>query len=127
MAILNGPKDVTAAWIDGGTLRLVDGRGNNWSYDTGVTTDADGNDIVAPTSFEQVEVLPNRERLLVVSGGEFWTYGLAAGEWREGLSVSDLLEGEAEKTTDPWKRGHNVETPAVTETSPAGGRKKKAA
>jgi len=125
---LAGPKDVTAAWNDGGTLRLVDGRGNSWSYDTGITEDADGNEIVAPSGFDVVEVVPARDRLLIVSGGSFWTYSLAQGEWREGLPVGELLEGEEEKTTDPWKRGHNVETPKPEdEVTPAKKRKKEAA
>ena len=126
MALI-GPTDVTGAFIEGGKLTLVDGRGNSWIYDTGVTQDATGDEIVAPSSIDTVIVAPNRERLIVVSGGTYWTYSLTQGAWREGLSCTELLEGEEEKTTDPWKRGHNVETPAVAETSPAGGRKKKAA
>ena len=122
---LAGPKDVSAAFTEGGKLLIVDGRGNMWTYDTGITEDADGNEIVAPTSFDAVAIAPGRERLIVISGGTVWNYNLNQGEWHEGLPVTDMLEGEAEKTTDPWKRGHNVETPAVEETSPAGGRKRK--
>jgi hypothetical protein len=125
---LAGPKDVTGAFIEGGTLTLVDGRGNSWRYDTSVTEDADGNEIVAPSSIDTVIVAPARERLIVVSGGDYWTYNLNQGEWHEGLSATELLEGEEEKTTDPWKRGHNVETPKPEdEVTPAKKRKKEAA
>ena len=55
-------------------------------------------------------------------------YDLNTGEWTEGPKVDELLEGEAENTTEPWKRGHNVGTaPVVVEGAEAKKKKKKAA
>src|SRR3974390_876625 len=127
MALI-GPTDVTGAFIEGDLLTLVDGRVNIWIYNTSITEDADGNEIVAPSSVDTVIVAPNRERLIVVSGGTYWTYSLTHGAWREGLSCTELLPGEEEKTFDPWKRGHNVETPPQPdEAVPARKRKREAA
>jgi len=120
---LEGPRDVSAAFVLNGFLTIIDGRGNVWKYDTGVTEDADGNEIHAPASIDNVAVTAGRDRILALSGDIMWTYTLPQGVWHEGVSIDELLEGEAEKTTDPWKRGHNVESspaPADTETGTHG-------
>jgi hypothetical protein len=105
-----GPKEAIAAFTKGGGLTLIDGRGNVWKYDTGVTTDADGNEIVAPPSFDEVAIGPGGNRLLIVAGTTMWTYDCNTGEFAEGLDITEMLEGEDEKTTEAWKQGHNVST-----------------
>lgn len=124
---LAGPKDITAAFTKGGGLTVIDGRGQIWQYDTGVTTDADGEDIVAPPSFDEVAVVPGRDNLLVVAGTTIWTYSLNDGAWHEGLDITELQPGEAENTTNPWKKGHNAGTRAPAEEPAAAKASKKKA
>jgi len=122
---LNGPRDVKAAFVLGGFLTLIDGRGNVWKYDTGVTEDADGDEIHAPASIDNVAIVPGRDGIIALAGDVMWTYNLSQGTWHEGVSIDELLEGEAENTTNPWKRGHNVDSsPAPAEEAPAKSKKK---
>lgn len=121
-----GPRDAKAAFVRGGILTVVDGRGNIWMYDPSIVTDAEGDDIVAPAGFTTCRV-GNNSIMVVDSAGSVWNYGLHTGEWVEGPKVDEKLPGEDEKIYEPWKRGHNVGTaPAVVEGTPTK-KKKKAA
>jgi hypothetical protein len=102
-----------AVFVRNGKLMVVDARGGVWTYDAGVTTDADGETIVAPADVAYAEK-GHGDRILAIDGSAAaWTYDLGQGTWSKGLSVDELLHGEAEKTTEPWKKGHNVNTPAA--------------
>lgn len=122
-----GPRDAKDAFVRSGILTVIDGRGNIWKYDPAIVLDAEGEDIVAPTGFETAAVGPN-SILVVDAAGSAWTYHLNTDEWSEGPKVDELLEGEVENTTQPWKRGHNVGTaPVVIEGAEVKKKKKKAA
>jgi len=122
---LAGPRDASTAFVRNGELKVIDGRGNTWTYDASVTTDANGDEIVAPTGFSEAELGKGDTLLVVDESDTAWTYNLNQGEWSKGLSIEDHLPGEDEKTTEPWKQGHNVSTKAPEpEAGPA---KKKAA
>jgi hypothetical protein len=101
-----------AVLVRSGKLTVIDARGGVWTYDTGITTDAAGETIVAPGDVAYAEK-GHGDRILAIDGsGTSWTYDLGQGAWTKGLSVDELLPGEAEKTTDPWKKGHNVNAKA---------------
>src|SRR5262252_7493763 len=115
---LAGPLEAIGAFIRSGTLTVIDGRGNIWKYDGSITEDADGNPIEAPTSFDDAEVSSDGSRLLVLSGSDAWIYNLSFGTWAKGPNVDELLDGETDKTTEPWKKGHNLAArPAAEESS----------
>ena len=121
-----GPKEAIGAFTKGGGLTIVDGRGNIWKYDSGVTQDAEGNEIKAPASFDEVAIGPDGSRLLILSGTTMWVYDCNTGEFAEGLDITEMLEGEDEKTYEPWKQGHNVNTrKPPDETAPAAAKSKK--
>jgi hypothetical protein len=121
------PRDAKAAFVRGGILTVIDGRGNIWKYDPAIVLDAEGEDIVAPPGFESCSV-GNNTIMVIDSAGSVWNYGLHTGEWTEGPKVDELLEGEVEATTSPWKRGHNVGTaPVAVEGAEAKKKKRKAA
>ncbi len=122
-----GPRDAKAAFVRSGILTVIDGRGNIWKYDPAITTDAEGDDIVAPAGFDGCRV-GNNTIMVIDSAGSVWNYGLHTGEWTEGPKVDELIPGEVENTTEPWKRGLNVgAAPAVVEGAPVVKKKKKAA
>lgn len=113
-----GPRDAKTALVRNSVLTVIDGRGNIWMYDPAIVVDADGNDIVAPTDFGSVRVGDNAI-MVIDSAGSVWTYDLNSELWTEGPKVDEKLEGEAENTTNPWKRGHNLGTaPVVDELTP---------
>lgn len=113
-----GPRDAKAAFVRGGILNVIDARGNIWIYDTAVTTDAEGDEIVAPTGFGEIaEVSPN-SIMVVDAASSVWTFDLNTGKWSEGPNLDERLEGEDKNTTEPWKRGHNVGTPPAAEEAP---------
>jgi hypothetical protein len=122
---LIGPLEASAAFLVGGTLTVIDGRGQVWRHDGTVTTDAAGDTIVQPTTVDQVAVGPGRARLLCLAGTIAWTYNMNTGFWTEGLDVTEENPEDVGDTTKSWKRGHNVNTPAATAAVTAtGGRSK---
>jgi len=123
--IPSGPRDAAAVFVRSGALTVVDARGNIWKYDTSVTEDANGEEITAPASIDEAYLGPSRDTLLALAGDTMWTYDMKSQTWHEGVSVDEQLPGEAERTGDPWKRGHNVASePAPADTAPAKGKKK---
>ena len=122
-----GPRDAKAAFVRSGILTVVDGRNNIWKYDPAIVLDAEGEDIVAPAGFETA-ALGNNAVMVIDAAGSAWTYDLNTGEWSEGPKADELLEGEVENTTEPWKRGLNLgAAPAVVEGAEAKKKKSKKA
>jgi hypothetical protein len=113
---LSGARDVTAAFTQGGKMLLVDGRGNLWSYDPSVTTDANGDPIVAPPTIDEVGLAPGRDRLVVLSGTDVWSYSLNQGEWHKGASTSSIA---AATPGNPWSTNYNPGAPEVLATEKA--------
>jgi len=129
-AKLTGPTDAIGAFVKGGTLTVIDGRGNVWIWDSSVTTDPEGDEIPAPSSFDEVAIGPG-SRILVVSGTTMWVYDMNTGAWTEGLDITEKLPGEEEKIYEPWKKGHNASSRKLPDEEPThgvhGGPKRKAA
>jgi hypothetical protein len=124
-----GPRDAKTAFVRSGILTVIDGRGNIWKYDPAIVVDAEGEAIVAPAGFDAAGAGVGDNNILVTdAAGSVWTFSLHTGEWTEGPKVDELLEGEVDKTYEPWKRGHNVgSAPVAVEGAEAKKKKSKAA
>ena len=120
------PSDAKSAFIRSNVLQVIDGRGNVFTYEPSITTDANGDDIVAPADFARAEVADNAV-MVIDSSGSVWLYSLIDGLWRKGPSVDEKLPGEEDNTTNPWKQGHNVTAPAPVDEAAPAKRKSKAA
>jgi hypothetical protein len=127
MPISQGPRDAHAAFAGtSGKLTVIDGRGTVWQWDDSVTEDAEGKEIKGPPDVKQAFCTDNTV-LVVDSSGAAWSYNLHNQAWTEQLNTTDVLDGEAEKEYEPWKKGNNVTVPAPTpETAPTKSHKKRA-
>ena len=126
--LAQGPRDAHAAFKDGsGQLTVIDARGTVWKWDGSVKEDADGAEIKGPPGVEQAFCTENTV-LVIDSSGAAWSYNLHNQKWTEQLNVTDILDGEAEKENEPWKKGNNVTVPAPTpEDAPTKSKSKKKA
>ena len=102
-----GPEDSTYAFVRNGHLTVVDGRGNVWKYDDSITTDAEGNEIVAPSGIVFADTQVNRDILVIDGNGDMWTYHQAANAWTKGANVDTQSQAETDAQYEPWKRGPN--------------------
>ncbi len=99
-----GPTDVAGAFIDGGNLTIVDGRGIPWVYQPG-QKDPNGKELIGPDGADQAFVI--NERLHVLSGGVVWTYYPGQEGWVEGFELDNKKEGDED---GPWLKGRSIES-----------------
>lgn len=107
-----GPSDIDAAFVRGGKLVILDGRGTPWTYDASVKRkDALGEEIEGPSDFDQVVVFDDKnKRVVVIEGsGQIWTYNAAESEWIKGFNIEDSIEKPEEDKDNPWTKGRNLE------------------
>jgi hypothetical protein len=112
MPISQGPRDAHAAFAGAsGQLTVIDARGTVWKWDGSITEDAEGNEIKGPPGVQSAFCTDNTI-LVIDQSGTAWSYNLHNQTWTEQLNTTDVLEGEAEKQYEPWKKGNNVTVPA---------------
>jgi hypothetical protein len=116
---LRGPTDSTYAFVRNGHLVVIDGRGGVWKYDDSITTDENGDTIVAPSGIVYADTRANRDIVVIDGNGDMWVYDHATNKWTQGANVDTLPQAETDATTQPWKRGVNfadVETQSASAT-----------
>jgi hypothetical protein len=106
-----GPTDIAAVIVQGGKLVVIDARGTPWKMTGYKKKGPDGKDLPAPDGVETAFKL--NDRLVVLSGGTFWTYATADGTWSKGFALEDKPAGEGEEAV--WSQGPSIDAKAPLE------------
>lgn len=93
----------TAAYVDGGELWVIDGRGTPWKFDASKVKPAAGQTKAkCPTSFKAAWV--RADRLNVIdSENTAWAYNFGDGTWTKGPKV-EVAETDPPQDS-PWQYG----------------------